>query len=108
MGLEDLGLASGHSSCEVVICGRSRIGWHGGAGVFPHFRPDQTRRREGGLAREPKLCTCRYGNLLTSALELSLTGRRISTYSVEKLDVRIIFRVCSFWSYAVERLNLGF
>jgi hypothetical protein len=76
-----VGLTSGHSSCEVVICGRSRIGWHGGAGVFPHLRPDQTRRREGGLAREPKLCTCRYGNLLTSALELSLTGRRISTPS---------------------------
>ena len=47
--------------------------------MLPHFRPDQIRRREGGLAREPKQCTCRYGNLLTSALELSLTGRRIST-----------------------------
>ena len=41
--VEDLALASGHSSCEVVICGRSRIGWHGGAGVFPHFRPDQSQ-----------------------------------------------------------------
>jgi hypothetical protein len=45
-------LVSGHSSCEVVICGRSRPSPHGGADASPRFRPNSGCRCERGFLRE--------------------------------------------------------
>src|SRR5258708_7758252 len=47
-----IGLASGWSSCEVMIYGRAQLPWVGGAVRSPRFRPNSRCRCERGFLRE--------------------------------------------------------